>query len=84
MSTKKPKQLNEEKKSIVEQINSINSRFLSLRDDQFKDIATLALVGGESSKAYAICSLIKNPTYNVRLLCTDEQAADVLLTLAAG
>jgi DNA-binding transcriptional regulator LsrR (DeoR family) len=62
-------------------ITEINGTLLNIREHQFQTIPTLALVAGTKRKACAIRALLNNANFNVRILCTDKEAALRLIDL---
>ena len=61
-------------------IAEINERLVTVPTERLQETKLLMLVAGTRRKALAIRALLTEYTYPVRILCTDEEAAMIILS----
>ncbi|HJQ30539.1 MAG TPA: sugar-binding domain-containing protein [Pyrinomonadaceae bacterium] len=66
---------------IVQSIQKINEKLLTASEEQLAQIKELILIAGTLKKAPAIKQLLEEDKYNIRVLCTDKEAATEILGL---
>jgi DNA-binding transcriptional regulator LsrR (DeoR family) len=69
---------------IRELISSINPRLLNVPEAVLKETGTILLVAGTKKKALAIRELLTSEPYRIRFLCTDRDAAEIVLKEVEG
>jgi hypothetical protein len=64
---------------ILQAIEKVNDKLLTISDAQLKDIPSIWLIAGSDEKIFAIRALLNNSNYKITFLCTDATAAKKLL-----
>jgi DNA-binding transcriptional regulator LsrR (DeoR family) len=67
---------------LAKLVSEVNSRLMTVDEEQLRSIHSIMLVAGTRRKTEAIRSVLTDPHVNIRRLCTDETVANELLRRA--